>query len=122
MILGAKDVFDFAMGFRVVGAVLHQVDIRGPDLERFQHLVVPGSRYEDLRLGKVYENLMVDLQMTNQKLVERSRRIVMMATGADYASQLSVQMQAVYRMLTELPPSSSRATAERLTGTTDLVH
>lgn len=37
-----------------------------------------------VRLGKVYENLMVDLQMTNQKLVERSRRIVMMATGVNY--------------------------------------
>ena len=37
-----------------------------------------------IRLGKVYENMMVDLQMTNAKLVERSRRIVMTATGADY--------------------------------------
>ncbi|GAB5535461.1 MAG: N-acetylmuramic acid 6-phosphate etherase [Rubricoccaceae bacterium] len=37
-----------------------------------------------IRLGKVYENMMVDLQMTNQKLVERSKRIVMMATGVDY--------------------------------------
>ena len=27
-----------------------------------------------VRLGKVYENMMVDLQMTNAKLVERSRR------------------------------------------------
>ena len=37
-----------------------------------------------IRLGKVYENMMVDLQMTNQKLVERSKRIVMMATGVGY--------------------------------------
>jgi N-acetylmuramic acid 6-phosphate etherase len=37
-----------------------------------------------IRLGKVYENMMVDLQLTNQKLVERSRRIIMMATGVDY--------------------------------------
>lgn len=37
-----------------------------------------------VRLGKVYENMMVDLQMTNKKLVERSRRTVMMATGVDY--------------------------------------
>ena len=35
-------------------------------------------------LGKVYENMMVDLQLTNRKLVERSKRIVMIATGADY--------------------------------------
>lgn len=37
-----------------------------------------------IRLGKVYENMMVDLQMSNQKLVERSKRIVMIATGCDY--------------------------------------
>lgn len=37
-----------------------------------------------VRLGKVYENMMVDLQMTNLKLVERSKRIVMTATGVGY--------------------------------------
>lgn len=37
-----------------------------------------------IRLGKVYENMMVDLQMTNRKLVERSKRIVMIVTGVDY--------------------------------------
>jgi N-acetylmuramic acid 6-phosphate etherase len=37
-----------------------------------------------VRMGKVYENMMVDLQMTNAKLVERSRRIVMTASGVDY--------------------------------------
>ncbi|MGM9540067.1 N-acetylmuramic acid 6-phosphate etherase [Anaerovibrio sp.] len=34
-----------------------------------------------IKLGKVYGNLMVDVQATNQKLAERSRRIVMEATG-----------------------------------------
>jgi N-acetylmuramic acid 6-phosphate etherase len=37
-----------------------------------------------VRLGKVYENMMVDLQQTNQKLEERSKRIIMFATGCDY--------------------------------------
>ena len=37
-----------------------------------------------IRLGKVYENMMVDLQMTAQKLVERSKRTVMLVTGLDY--------------------------------------
>jgi N-acetylmuramic acid 6-phosphate etherase len=37
-----------------------------------------------VRLGKVYENMMVDLKTTNRKLVERSRRIVMLATGCSY--------------------------------------
>src|SRR5581483_5372295 len=37
-----------------------------------------------VRLGKVFENMMVDLQLTNKKLEERARRIVMIATGCDY--------------------------------------
>jgi len=37
-----------------------------------------------VRLGKVYENMMVDLQLTNKKLEERSKRIIMIATGCDY--------------------------------------
>jgi N-acetylmuramic acid 6-phosphate etherase len=37
-----------------------------------------------IKLGKVYENMMVDLQLTNNKLVERARRIVMIAAGVDY--------------------------------------
>jgi N-acetylmuramic acid 6-phosphate etherase len=35
-------------------------------------------------IGKVYENLMVDVQPTNKKLIERSKRIIMEATGVDY--------------------------------------
>ncbi len=37
-----------------------------------------------IRLGKVYGNMMVDLQMTSKKLKERSKRIVMLVTGLDY--------------------------------------
>ncbi len=37
-----------------------------------------------IRLGKVYENMMIDLQMTNKKLVERSKKIVMIITGLSY--------------------------------------
>jgi N-acetylmuramic acid 6-phosphate etherase len=37
-----------------------------------------------VRLGKVYENMMIDLQMTNQKLRERSKKIVMTITGVGY--------------------------------------
>ncbi len=37
-----------------------------------------------IRLGKVYENMMIDLQMTNKKLKERSKRIVMTITGVSY--------------------------------------
>jgi len=37
-----------------------------------------------VRLGKVYENMMIDLQMTNLKLRERAKRVVMTITGVDY--------------------------------------
>ncbi|MDT3697317.1 MAG: N-acetylmuramic acid 6-phosphate etherase [Ignavibacterium sp.] len=37
-----------------------------------------------IRLGKVYENMMIDLQMNNKKLVERSKKIVMTITGLNY--------------------------------------
>jgi N-acetylmuramic acid 6-phosphate etherase len=36
-----------------------------------------------IRLGKVYNNLMVDLVPVNSKLVKRSKRIIMLATGCD---------------------------------------
>jgi len=39
-----------------------------------------------VRLGKVYENLMVDVQPTSAKLVDRSRRIVAAAVGVDAAA------------------------------------
>lgn len=37
-----------------------------------------------IRLGKTYENMMIDLQMTNLKLKERSKKIVMTITGVTY--------------------------------------
>ncbi|MCY8231083.1 N-acetylmuramic acid 6-phosphate etherase [Priestia endophytica] len=37
-----------------------------------------------IQIGKVYKNLMVDVQPTNEKLVERSKRIIMEATGISY--------------------------------------
>lgn len=35
-------------------------------------------------IGKTYQNLMVDLKPSNEKLVERSKRIIMEATGCSY--------------------------------------
>lgn len=37
-----------------------------------------------IRLGKVFENMMIDLQLTNKKLVERAKRIFMTITNASY--------------------------------------
>ena len=43
-----------------------------------------------VRLGKVYENMMVDLQMTNKKLKERSKRTVMTVADIPYAEASSL--------------------------------
>ncbi|WP_260632137.1 N-acetylmuramic acid 6-phosphate etherase [Bacillus bingmayongensis] len=45
-------------------------------------------------LGKVYGNLMVDVQLTNEKLVERAKRIVMEATSCDYETAESYLAKA----------------------------
>ena len=37
-----------------------------------------------IRIGKAYENMMVDLLANSQKLVERGRRTVMIVTGCDH--------------------------------------
>jgi N-acetylmuramic acid 6-phosphate etherase len=55
-----------------------------------------------IRLGKVYENMMVDLQMTNEKLKERSKRIVMTVTGVDYTEAERVLNAAAGHVKTAL--------------------
>jgi len=37
-----------------------------------------------IQMGKVYENMMIDLQMTNLKLKERAKKVVMTITGVGY--------------------------------------
>ncbi len=37
-----------------------------------------------IRLGKIYENMMIDLQLTNKKLIERAKRIIMTVTNVTY--------------------------------------
>lgn len=55
-----------------------------------------------IRLGKVYENMMVDLQMGAQKLVERSKRTVMSVTGLDYEAASRLLMDAEGHVKTAL--------------------
>lgn len=47
-----------------------------------------------IRMGKVYENMMIDLQMTNKKLFERSKKIVMTITGVSYDEAAKYLQQA----------------------------
>jgi N-acetylmuramic acid 6-phosphate etherase len=47
-----------------------------------------------VKLGKVYENMMVDLQLTNRKLVERAKRIIVLATGVSYERASAILEQS----------------------------
>lgn len=53
-------------------------------------------------IGKVYENLMVDVQATNSKLVERSKRIIMDATQVDYETAGDYYERAHYHVKTAI--------------------
>lgn len=65
-----------------------------------------------IRMGKVYENMMVDLQMTNRKLVERSKRTVMMVTGVDYGVAAQVLEKANGHVKTALVMILAEVSAE----------
>ncbi|APD50984.1 N-acetylmuramic acid 6-phosphate etherase [Francisella hispaniensis] len=45
-------------------------------------------------VGKVYQNLMVDVKPTNQKLIERSKNIICEATGVNYAKATDFYLKA----------------------------
>ena len=70
-----------------------------------------------VRSGKAYENMMVDLLATSEKLVERSRRTVMSVTGVDYESAARAIEAAGKRVKTAivmLKRRCARAEAEAL--------
>jgi len=69
-----------------------------------------------IRTGKVYENMMVDLMATSQKLVERSRRTVMTVTGVGYeeaARAIEDAGKSVKTAIVMLQGKCSREEAER---------
>jgi N-acetylmuramic acid 6-phosphate etherase len=69
-----------------------------------------------VRVGKVYENMMVDLLANSQKLVERGRRTVMTVTGCDYnaaAHAIDAAGRSVKTAIVMLKRGCSRAEAER---------
>lgn len=47
-----------------------------------------------IRLGKVYENLMVDVNVSNQKLKDRAVNIIETVTNADYDQALNTLEKA----------------------------
>ncbi|MEK7379762.1 MAG: N-acetylmuramic acid 6-phosphate etherase [Gemmatimonadota bacterium] len=70
-----------------------------------------------VRLGKTYGNLMVDLQATNAKLVDRGQRIVMEVAGVDRAGAMTALAAAdgsVRTAIVMARTGSTRVEAERL--------
>lgn len=66
-------------------------------------------------VGKVYGNLMVDVMPTNEKLVERTKRIIATATGCDqataaqaYADSGGHAKTAIVMILAEVPADEAR--------------
>ncbi|MEO5987504.1 MAG: N-acetylmuramic acid 6-phosphate etherase [Candidatus Eisenbacteria bacterium] len=68
-----------------------------------------------IRTGKAYENMMVDLMATSQKLVDRSRRTVMTVTGVDHdtaAHAIAAAGKSVKTAIVMLKLGCSRGDAE----------
>ncbi len=65
-----------------------------------------------IRLGKVYENMMIDLQMTNKKLIERSKKIVMTITGVSYEDAADYLKKADGHVKTALVMIKAKVSAE----------
>lgn len=65
-----------------------------------------------IRSGKVYGNMMIDLMMTSKKLEERSKRTVMMVTGIDYESAVTVLKAADGHVKTALVMALADVSAE----------
>jgi N-acetylmuramic acid 6-phosphate etherase len=76
-----------------------------------------------IKMGKVYGNLMVDVQMTNEKLHNRAVNIVKMATGAsDEEARAAIQEQnyhtkaAILQIITGLKDSEAKNLLEKHDG------
>jgi N-acetylmuramic acid 6-phosphate etherase len=66
-----------------------------------------------IRLGKVYENMMIDLKMTSRKLQERAKRVVMIATGVDYETAAGKLAEAGGHVKTALVMIKAGLTAKK---------
>ena len=73
-----------------------------------------------VKVGKVFGNLMVDVKATNEKLVERCRRVVMEATGCDHDKADAVLKQtenncklAIVMILLNIPLNEAKEKLER---------
>jgi N-acetylmuramic acid 6-phosphate etherase len=65
-----------------------------------------------VRVGKVYGNLMVDLRASNEKLLDRARRMVVQATGTDIDTAAETLRAAGGQVKTAIVMLSAHCTAE----------
>ena len=61
-----------------------------------------------IKIGKVYQNLMVDLRMNSKKLEERAKRVLMTVTGLDYESATKTIREAGGHVKTAIVMVKSR--------------
>jgi len=66
-----------------------------------------------IRLGKVYNNLMVDLMPVNSKLVRRSKRLIRLATGCDEVTAEKVFDESGQRVKTAIVMILLKVSRER---------
>ncbi|MBQ6631400.1 MAG: N-acetylmuramic acid 6-phosphate etherase [Romboutsia sp.] len=76
-----------------------------------------------IKLGKVYGNLMVDVQTTNEKLVERAKKIVSEATGLSIEESTKVLNEtnfdvklAIFMVLSNLDKNEAKAKLDEAKG------
>lgn len=76
-----------------------------------------------IKLGKVYQNLMVDVQPSNQKLMERAKSIVMEAAGCSREEAETALIQAenhpktaILMLLLSIPASQAKRLLEESKG------
>jgi len=65
-----------------------------------------------VKLGKVYDNLMVDLKVTNAKLTDRACRIVSEIAAVDYDEAARLLQQTHNNVKTAIVVSKRRVTPE----------
>ncbi len=64
-----------------------------------------------IQLGKVYENMMVDLKLNSKKLEERAKRVLMIATGVDYETAEAMLARAGGHVKTAIVMIKNNVTA-----------
>ena len=76
-----------------------------------------------IKLGKVYGNLMVDVQTTNEKLVERAKKIVSEATGLSIDESTKVLNEtnfdvklAIFMVLSNLDKNEAKSKLDEAKG------